>query len=77
MEAVGVCGRLCAYASASVCVHVVKCGFLHPRLCVCVREGEPETVTVVGMHSECIYSHDPDFLLDYQQMEIRGEYADQ
>lgn len=36
-----------------VCVHVVKREFLHPHSCVCVRENEPGTVTVVEMHTEC------------------------
>ncbi len=45
--------RVCERECVCVCAHVVNCGFLHPRLCVCVREGEPETVTVVEMHSDC------------------------
>lgn len=43
---------------------------------VCVREAE--TVTSTQMHADCdtaSHSHDLQFLLDYQQMEIRGEYA--
>lgn len=74
----GSCGWLCVYVIAIVCVHVVNCGSLHPHLRVCVREREPETVTVVEMHSCAVqlhYSHDPEFLLDYQQMEISGESA--
>lgn len=61
-----------------MCVHVVNCGFSHPRVCVCVKEREAEAVTVAQMHSNCgaaSHSHDPEFLLDYQQMEIKGEYA--
>lgn len=45
---------------------------------VCVREGEPETVTTAQMHADCdtaSHSHDLRFLLDDQQMEIKGEYA--
>lgn len=43
---------------------------------VCVREREAETNT--QMHPDCdtaSHSHDLQFLLDYQQMEIRLEYA--
>lgn len=45
---------------------------------VCVREGEAESVTGTQMHPDCdtaSHSHDLQFLLDYQQMEIRLEYA--
>lgn len=45
---------------------------------VCVREGEAETLTGTQMHPDCdmaSHSHDLQFLLDYQQMESKGEYA--
>lgn len=56
---------------------MVKCVFLHPHMCV-AREREAEAVTVVQMHLDfgaVSHSHDPEFLLDYQRMEIKGEYA--
>lgn len=40
-------GGDCVYMRLRVCVHVVKCMFLHPHMCVCVREEEVEAVTVL------------------------------
>lgn len=68
------CERVC------VCVHVVNCGFLHPRfVCLCLRRRTRDCNRcgdALGVQRGFTYSHDPEFLLDYQQMEIRGEYAD-
>lgn len=69
--------------SLHVRAHVFKCFifiFLSSCICVrvCVREGEAETLTGTQMHPDCdmaSHSHDLQFLLDYQQMESKGEYA--
>lgn len=66
--------------SLHVSARVFNCFFFSLSACmcvrVCVREGEAETVTGTQMHPDCdtaSHSHDLQFLLDYQQMEIRGE----
>ena len=59
-----------SYIFFLILLHVLAC------LCEREREREAETVTDTRMHPDCdtaSHSHDLQFLLDYQQMEIRGK----
>lgn len=73
--------KLWVFAGESVCVHVLSRGFLNPIVCVCVcvttrSRGRNHCTDAPGRPcGAASNSHDPEFLLEYQQMEIKAECA--
>lgn len=74
----GCCG--CLGVIVSICDCECVCMWLSASSHVYLCEGRRSRGCnrFVLMHSDCgaaSHSHDPEFLLDYQRMEIKGEYA--
>jgi len=68
---VHVCECVCVCVGVCVCVWLIVCLYLRRTTGGCNRCRD-----ALGVQSDFTYSHDHEFLLDRQQMEFRGEYAD-